>query len=169
MKTVFFLLFAFSISFAQKDVFAVARNGNVLELKELLKSYPECINKINENGYSTLILAIYNNNVDVAKYLLQNVKNINYLSKSGTALMAAVIKENYEFTKLLIEKKVNLDFQDANGQTALIMAINTNNLPIIELLILAKPNVKIRDNYNKEALDYALKTNNQKIINLLNF
>ena len=67
-------------------------------------------------------------NAHSANYLLQNVKNINYLSKSGSALMAAVIKENYEFTKQLIEKKANLDFQDSNGQTALIMAINTNNI-----------------------------------------
>jgi ankyrin repeat protein len=169
MKIVFFFLFIFSITFAQKDVFAVSRNGSLLELIELQKLDSNCINNINENGYSTLILAIYSNNLEVANYLLQNVKNINYLSKSGSALMAAVIKENYEFTKQLIEKKANLDFQDSNGQTALIMAINTNNVPIIELLISAKANVKIKDNYNKEALDYALKTNNQKIIKLLNY
>jgi len=55
MKIIFFFLFVFSTTFAQKDVFAVSRNGSLLELKELIKSDIDCINKINENGYSTLI------------------------------------------------------------------------------------------------------------------
>ena len=84
MKIIFFFLFIFSTTFAQKDVFAVSRNGSLLELQELIKSDIDCINNINENGYSTLILAIYSNNVEVAKYLVQNVNNINYLSKNSS-------------------------------------------------------------------------------------
>ncbi len=54
MKIIFSFI-CFSTTFAQKDVFAVSRNGSLLELKELIKSDIDCINKINENGYSTLI------------------------------------------------------------------------------------------------------------------
>ncbi|WP_321540413.1 ankyrin repeat domain-containing protein [Flavobacterium piscinae] len=63
----FFFLF-FVCSIAQKDVFEISRDGSLAELKELIKKEPNCINELNENGYTPLILACYRGNNELVRF-----------------------------------------------------------------------------------------------------
>ncbi len=167
MKIVTLFLFMISFSFAQKDVFTVARNGTVEEMKILFEKDPNCVNEADKNEFSPLILASYRGNFEVAKYLITIVKDVNYQSPEGTVLMAAVMKNDIELIQLLIEKNANLDLTNKTGVTALMLAIQFKKIEIIKILLQHKANKLLKDNEGKTAFEYAVNTNDDIIIQLL--
>jgi len=161
-------LLCFYISTAQeKNVFDIARSGTLTEIQNLNKSNPDLINSLNENKTSPLILACYRGNIEVAKFLIENVKNINYNSDMGTALMAATYKNQPQLVKLLLEKKANPNATDANGITALSLAVQFKNTELVKLLLEYKADKTIKDNKGKTAFEYAVFSQHEPIINLL--
>lgn len=163
---VYFLLL-FVNSMAQKDVFAISRNGSVAELKEIMEKEPNCINKQNENGYTPLILACYRGNNELATFLVHKVKDIDATSEMGTALMACSVKGNVEIAKLLLEKGSNPDLTDANGTSALIYATQFKNSELIKALLKHNADKTKTDNKGKTAFEYAVFSGSEEIINLL--
>ncbi|MCI9843956.1 ankyrin repeat domain-containing protein [Flavobacterium pectinovorum] len=162
------LLFCFFVAAAQeKNVFDIARSGTLTEIQNLNKSNPDLINSLNENKTSPLILACYRGNIEVAKFLIENVKDINYNSDMGTALMAATYKNQPELVKLLLEKKASPNTADANGTTALSLAVQFKNEQLVKLLLNYKADKTIKDNKGKTAFEYAVFSQNEPIINLL--
>lgn len=157
----------FNVKAQDKTVFDVARNGTLIEIQNLNKSNPELINTVNESKSSPLILACYRGNIEVAKFLIQNVKDINYNSDMGTALMAATYKNQLELVKLLLENKANPNATDANGTTALLLAVQFKNIPLVKLLLEYKADKTIKDSKGKTAFEYAAFSENEQIINLL--
>ncbi|MFP3835832.1 ankyrin repeat domain-containing protein, partial [Chryseobacterium sp. SIMBA_028] len=87
-----------------KSIFDIARSGSVAEVKDLMKKNPNIINETNEGGFSTLILACYRGNTEVAKFLMDNVKDINYKSQEGTALAGLSVKYNKDLVEYLLNK-----------------------------------------------------------------
>lgn len=172
LKKILFLFF-FAItslySFSQeKSIFDIARSGSLQELKAAEKKNPDIINKVSKEGYSPLTLSCYSGNNEVAKYLINNVKNINSKSGYGTPLMAAVVKSNTELAVLLIKKKVEINASDPNGTTALHYAVMFDLEEITKLLVDAKASITLKDNRGNSALDYAKIKGNSNIIQLLN-
>jgi ankyrin repeat protein len=167
MRIVLFCFFITNLIFSQNDVFAVARNGSVEEMKVLFEKNANCVNEVNNYGFSPLILASYRGNFEVAKYLITIVKDINYQSPEGTALMATVMSGNMELLHLLIDKKANLDATNKTGVTALMLATQFKNIEIITLLLQHNANKLLKDNEGKTAFEYAVNTNNDAIIQLL--
>jgi uncharacterized protein len=150
-----------------KTVFDIARSGTLIEIQNLTKSNPDLINTINESKSSPLILACYKGNIEVAKFLIKNVKDINYNSDMGTALMAATYKNQTELVQLLLDNKANPDATDANGTTALSLAVQFQNIPLVEMLLKHKADKTIKDNKGKTPFEYAAFSGNDPIINLL--
>ena len=168
MKLSILIFFFVFNSFAQvKNVFDIARNGSLKEMQEIKMSNPELLNSINENKSSPLILACYRGNTSVALFLMDNVKDINYNSGMGTALMAAVVKGNIELVQALINKNAKLDVTDSQGKTALIYAVQFKNKEIVEILLNNKASKSIVDKEGKTAFEYAVFGGDDKLINLL--
>jgi len=160
-------LFSSIVALAQKDIFDVARSGNVEEVKQLMSINPDTINIINNRGYIPLTLACYNGNEAVGLFLISQVKDINGDSKYGTPLMAAVFKGQVSLSKALLEKGANPDIVDVNKTTPLHYAVLLNNEILIELLMDFNADTALKDSRGKTALDYALMDNNETIIGLL--
>lgn len=167
MKIATLFLFMISFSFAQKDVFTVARNGTVEEMKVFFERNANCVNEVNDSGFSPLILASYRGNFEVAKYLITIIKDVNYKSPEGTALMAAVMRNNVELIQLLIDKNANLDVTSKTGVTALMLATQFKNVEIVKILLQHKANKLLKDDDGKTAFEYAVNTNDDTIIQLL--
>lgn len=166
---IFFLSLYTLNSFSQeKSIFDIARNGSLLELKAAEKNNPNIINKVSKEGYTPLTLSCYSGNNDVAKYLINNVKNINVKSGYGTPLMATVVKNNIELAALLIKNKVDVNTTDTNGTSALHYAVMFDLEEMTKLLVLAKAKTAIKDNRGNSAIDYAKIKGNSNIIQLLN-
>lgn len=156
-------------SYAQEatNIFDVARSGTLNEATVLVKKNPKIVNAINDAGYSPLILACYRGNNEVAQFLIENGADINYNNAMGTALMAAVVKNNIQIVNLLIDKNVNIELKDGNGTTAIIYAAMFKNHEIAKVLIKAKANYETKDNRGNSALDYAILADDDQLIQIL--
>lgn len=165
---IIFLIFSINQAFCQeKSVFDIARKGTLSEIQTLYKKQPEVINTLNESKSSPLILACYRNNEEVALFLIDKVKDVNYNSGMGTALMAGVMSGNIAIVKKLIATKADLNQADTYGKTALIYASFFNKNEIAKLLIDAGADKKLKDSDGKTALDFANFNKNTELIILL--
>lgn len=163
-----FLSFGFvSAQEKAKSIFDIARTGTVTEVKELMKQNPDIINQTNDQGFSPLILACYRGNVEVAKFLMDNVKDINYKSQEGTALAGLSVKYNKDLVEYILKKNANPNLADATGSTPLFWAVKFGNKELTELLLKYKADKTIKDSQGMTPFEYALQTNNKEIINLL--
>lgn len=171
-KLILFVLFTCSFSFISaqergKSVFDVARSGTVSEIKELMIQNPDIINQINENGFSPLILACYRGNTEVANFLIDNLKDLNYKSQEGTALAGLSIRYNKALVEHLLKKNADPNISDSTGTTPLFWAVKSGNKELVELLLKYKADKKLKDSMGLSPFEYALKTDNKEIINLL--
>lgn len=162
------LLLTINWVFSQNNsCFDVARKGSLSEMKLLFESDKSVVNSFDDNGSSMLILACYRGNQDVATFLINNQADLNYVSKNGTALMACVMKNQFQLVDQLFDKSVNLDLTDGNGITALMLAVQFKNVEMVKKLVKAGANKEIKCKQNKTAFEYAVFSNNEEIINLL--
>ena len=136
-------------------------------MKLLFKKDKNIVNAIDANGSSMLILACYRGNHEVAKFLINNQADLNYVSKNGTALMACVMKNEFQLVDELVLKGVNLDLADGNGITSLMLATQFKNVEMVKKLVKAGTNKEIKCKQNKTAFEYAVFSNNEEIITLL--
>ncbi|MGR3855959.1 MULTISPECIES: ankyrin repeat domain-containing protein [Chryseobacterium] len=150
-----------------KSIFDIARSGTVAEVQELMKQNPDVINQTNEHGFSPLILACYRGNTDVADFLIENVKDVNYKSREGTALAGLAIKYNKDLVEHLLKKKADPNIADETGYTPLFWAVKSGNKDLVEQLLKYKADKTKKDSMGMTPFEYALQTNNKEIINLL--
>jgi len=150
-----------------KSIFDLARTGTVAEVKDLMKQNPDIINQTNENGFSPLILACYKGNVEVAEFLMDHVKDVNYKSQEGTALAGLSVKYNKTLAEHLLRKNADPNIADATGTTPLFWAVKFGNKELTELLLKHKADKSLKDSQGMTPFEYALQTKNTEIINLL--
>lgn len=168
LLAVFFLSLSFiSAQEKAKSVFDIARSGTLTELKEAMKKNPDIINQTNENGFSPLILACYRGNSEVADFLIDHVKDLDYKSQEGTALAGLSIRYNKNLVEHLLKKNANPNIADGTGTTPLFWAVKSGNKELVELLLKYKADKVIKDSMGITPFEYALKSNNTDIINLL--
>lgn len=168
LYSTFLLLLVSILGFSQeKNVFDVARKGTLTEIQEIYKANPQQINALNESQSSPLILAAYRNNEAVALYLAEKVKDINYNSGQGTALMAAVMSGNLKIIEKIIALKADLNQKDASGKTALIYAVSFDKNDIVKALLKAGADKTIKGKDGKSALDFAVFNKNTQLMILL--
>jgi len=168
IKYLLIVLLIVNVVFSQNNsCFDVARKGSLSEIKLLFDKDKSIVNAIDDNGSSMLILACYRGNQEVAKFLINNQADVDYISKNGTALMACVMKNEFQLVDELFLKKANLDLTDANGITALMLAVQFKNVEMVKKLVNAEANKGLKCNQNKTAFEYAVFSNSEEIINLL--
>ncbi len=113
-----------------KDMFLACEN-NSIELVNRLIQIPNIIDVQNQEGWSALIIAIYNNNKEIVKNLIINGTNLSITNFKGT-------------TPLMYAKSAYIKHGDDN---------------IIKLLISLGANVYEEDYKNKNVLDYCIENN----------
>ncbi|GLB52212.1 ankyrin repeat-containing protein [Neptunitalea chrysea] len=149
------------------NVFDLARNGTLQQMDSLYTKTPYKIDSIDMRGFTPLILSCYRGSDEVAVFVAEHTKNINYSSDNGTALMALVFKQNLELSKKLLDYGADPNMADKNGVTPLIYAIQFKNLPMVELLLEKGADKSQKDATGKSPFEYAVFSKNQEIINLL--
>ncbi len=97
------------------------------------------LSKGKNKGNSALLIAIWDNRINIVKYLLDNKRfniSINQADNNGfTPLIKASIKNRIEITKYLLTfKNIDLDICDRDGKNAKDWANEQSNIDIVKLL-----------------------------------
>lgn len=170
MKKLILILFlaVFSLTLAQeKSVFEVARNGTLQEMKMLYEKNNAVIDSVDAKTFTPLILSCYRGNIEVADFLIRKVKNLNYLSSEGTALVALCINYNKQLVENLLKEHADPNIADATGTTPLIWAVKRGNEDLVKILLQYDADRNMKDNMGITAFEYAVKSQKNNIVNLL--
>ncbi len=144
---------------------ACMRN-DILMIKSLLKFLPDTNIKTND-GFSPLMFAIKNNNLETVKLLIENGANVNDQKGIGSSLMYACSYGFYEIIDLLISNNAKLNTVDGDKNNLLMIASKEGYLKIAKYLIGKNINVNEVNKIGNNALMFAILSNNIDIVKLL--
>lgn len=140
----------------------ISVTNNDVEMVKLLCGYGANINSVDGNGFSALSQAVSNNNLEVARFLLEkgvgnislstavsrgNIEmielllsygaDINSLSNNGITILSQAIRDNNtEVAKYLLDKGANVNYAArSTGNTALLVGVDNSNIKMVELLL----------------------------------
>lgn len=146
----------------QKKMWDMASENKLEMLKKVFAQKVKLtINEQNSEGDTVLAVAIYHNNPEMVRFLIQQGADVNIANKAGkTPLMQAIIgNKDEQIIKQLIAADAHLNVKDHDGYTALMHAVNfmhtrKNDPTIIRLLVEAGADDTIKIN-KATAIDLA--------------
>lgn len=103
-----------------------ASRYNNIQIVTNLIAHGADINSENYKGITPLMLAARAGNYDIVKFLIEN--NATHL---GEAFILSTINNHFEISSLLLQKGVNINHKDKNGQTSLMIAQDEENIDCI--------------------------------------
>ena len=129
----------------------------------VLAKHPQTnVNAKSQIGETPLMLAAINNQIELAKLLIQREADIN---KPGwTPLHYAASRGHREMMRLLIENDAYLDSESPNGTTPLMMAVFSNSPLAVKLLLEEGADPTLTNQDNVSALDVAIQKENPQMI-----
>jgi len=121
-----------------KDLFLACANG-LNELVNRLLQIPKIVNVQDENGWTPLVVAIYNNQKNIVKTLLINGADLNIFNFKGTTpLMYAkssyVKHKDPEILNLLLDFHVDIYQRDYLGKNVLDYCLENNELEALDII-----------------------------------
>ena len=122
----------------------------------LLKDKKTNLNITTQESENILMLAAIQNQIELAKLLIQQGAEVN---KPGwTPLHYAASKGHIEMMRLLIENSAYLDAESPNGTTPLMMAAYYGTPPSVKLLLEEGADPLLKNKLGLSALDFAHQT-----------
>ncbi|OJJ72655.1 hypothetical protein ASPBRDRAFT_548678 [Aspergillus brasiliensis CBS 101740] len=140
--------------------------GKIRRAKQLLQS---CVDINEEKGFfgNALAAAIASGILSIVQLLLDAGANIGLRGRYGFPLRAAVIINNFEITKYLLEKGADPNVVDIELGDALQAAASRGSLEIMSLLLAYKANVQGRGGHFGDTLQAAAFEGHEKAVELL--
>jgi ankyrin repeat protein len=109
--------------------FTACYNGDLDTVKVILKTYKLNIGMISPEGWTGLIIACFNENFKIAKFLIENNADVNATNLNGTSV--------FMYAKTPVQQ-------------------NQENIKILVLLLNGGADINHLDSYNKSVLDYVI-------------
>lgn len=102
-------------------------------------------------------MAIKHHHLEIAEYLIERGANVNSVNKTRQSILFNASYDNYiDGARLLLEHKVNVDYQDHRGWTALMVAAHRGHVEMVYLLLKdGRADTTLEDAYGKKAIDRA--------------
>ncbi|KAH8393698.1 hypothetical protein KR200_010000 [Drosophila serrata] len=133
-------------------LWAVSEN-RLSEVREILRLDADTVNARDNDGYTPLHRAAYNNFVDMAKLLLQYRANPNARTELGwTPLHSACKWNNADCAHLLLQFGADVNAESDGQQTPLHITATVSNCRNTATVLLLDRNVKARKENNSEEL-----------------
>jgi ankyrin repeat protein len=148
--------------------------------KALIEKAPHLINSTNNQHWYPLHIAVYNNNSNILKLLLEKEADPNalarYLNENSTvqlfvsALNMAAEEGYIGCVNSLLKHGAKINHQDSKSNTALHYTARTGKYEVVKVLVENGANISLKTRDNKTALDIAISANkkNQQLIDYLN-
>jgi ankyrin repeat protein len=139
----------------------VALQSEAFKSASLLAKLPNTnLNAQNLLGETPLMLAAINNQLELAKVLIERGADVN---KPGwTPLHYAATRGHREMMRLLIENDAYIDSESENGTTPLMMAAFSKSPLAVKLLLEVGADPTLVNHGNASALDIALSKDHQQ-------
>lgn len=100
--------------------------------------------------------------------MIASGQDINAKDEEGfTALMLAVMDEQFELTKLLLASGADVNVVDSDGDTPLISAVMSRNTTILQVLLEHGADVKATNSSGGNALMFACIEGKKEVVDLL--
>jgi len=147
----------------RRNIFLAARYGHV-ECVDILLERGEDIDAVDRFGYTALLWAAYNGQVDVVKYFMDN--NLSVVHK-GRALLMAAQKGHTDTVKILLESGAQIEYKDSSNRTALFLASEYGHNNVTQLLLDKGAQVEHKDMLGNTPLVIASKNGHESIVKLL--
>lgn len=150
------------------EIFDAARRNDLQTAEKIYEASPEAIHAADMRGFTPLILAVYNNSVEVADFFLKHGAKINGHDAAGnTALMGVCFKGYKELARKLLDAGAEVDERNSNGATALTFAATFGHLEIAEMLLQKGADPTVQDTRGKTPLDHARLQENWPMYDLI--
>jgi len=92
--------------------------------------YPDPLGGTFEKGYTPLMYASWDNNIDAVKFLLNNGADVNIQADNkNTALFLALLWKHIDIAKLLSNSNIDISAKNDNGQT--VAQAYPNNVKVV--------------------------------------
>jgi len=150
-----------------QDIFDAARKGDVNRMDALMKINPDTLNARNQNGFTPLIIAVYQNQQAFSEALLKHGVNVNVTSPEGPAMLGACYKGNIELVILLLNYKADVNLCNSNGTSGLMYAALSDNVSLAKILLANGAKKNLSEKSGKTALTYAQTLRSTEMILLL--
>ncbi|GBQ05348.1 ankyrin repeat domain-containing protein [Saccharibacter floricola] len=132
-----------------------ARSGECSLLKQFLDAGMP-INCTDSRGYTPLIVATYNEQIEAARLLLEHGADPNEIDEKGaTALSGVAFKGFEDIATLLIDKGAVVDKPNHAGRTPLMFAVMFGRENMARLLLRHGANPELRDAEGMSAREMA--------------
>ncbi len=119
-----------------QQVFQLVRSSDAARLQGLFDKGFDAPNIRDGKGNTLLMLASYNEQIEMTRVLLENGGDPQIANDMGQIPLAgAAFKGNVEMAKLLIEHGADVNVRMPDGKTPLMFAAMFNRLEIIDLLL----------------------------------
>lgn len=131
------------------------------------------ISTYSQESGEKLFKAIFDHNLDAVKKIVEKDKSqANYIRKINDSfyipvLMQAVMNDEYEISKFLIENGADINKTDGFKMSCLMWAAANQNIELTKLLLNKGADKNIKDDNGMTALKAAEETKNNEIIQLL--
>ncbi|XP_057328229.1 putative ankyrin repeat protein RF_0381 [Microplitis mediator] len=154
----------------------VAVDLKLADIVQLLLDQEDCdVNVKSESGLTPLHIAALNNNLAIAKKLINKGATNEVYSRYGSLLNAtpfhmAVLKNSVEVIKYFLQDlKIHIDIKTIDGVTALQVAAKANSLDTVKLLLDHGADFNAHSNRGDgyTALHFAVRNKNIPMIDLL--
>lgn len=151
------------------DCFATYIAKNKLEIVNEFLEAGMSVNSRDDMGVPMLNIACRNDNFEFVEMLLDLGAELNATSddRGYTAVMDAVWRGNEKITKILIDKKAELNTINKEGQNNLILAVGADRLSLVKLLAENGADPDVKDMMGMSAYQYAKLFRKEKIVEVL--
>jgi len=169
------------------NIFKAVKEGNIDKVRAIAEhEYCELTSLENENGLTLLTLAVFNHNLEMCKFLINEMNvGVCYQSrKYGRTSLIEMMQARSSNTsvKIMDLLRYSVQYQDNSGKTALMFSSigaglfgsKCGNPKLIKKLLSYGADLFIQDNRGRTALGWAIESNkqskkktNDEVINLL--
>lgn len=131
------------------------------------------ISSYSQSSGEKLFKAIFEHNLEAVKKIIEEDKSqVNYVRKMNESfyipvLMQAVVNDEFEISKYLIENGADINQTDGFKMTNLMWAANNQNVELTKLLLQKGADKNAKDRTGMTALKAAQEVKNTEIIELL--
>ncbi|XP_017476113.1 PREDICTED: ankyrin repeat domain-containing protein 49 [Rhagoletis zephyria] len=126
----------------ERMILWAVNENKINEVRDILKLDAETVSAIDDDGYTPLHRACYNNFVDIAKLLLQYKANPNARTNLGwTPLHSACKWSNAECAGLLLQHGADVNARSEGDQTPLHVTATVSNCRNTATVLLMNENI----------------------------